>query len=181
MDRPRPWLRYVPAADLGDTDIEFDGLNVHNSAGEKLGRVEGFIIDADSGCPYYVSVNAGGWFRSKHYLLPVGHARFDAARQMFLADLTRERIQRFPGFDLDKFEKLSETELEHIDLVTAAVCCPSDSVKDGTRSWGDRWTHYRNPDWWQSNYYRPDRAGSRGVTAGAEVGRATANDKPGKT
>src|SRR5215216_3109549 len=126
MDRPRPWLRYVEAADLGDTEIDFDNLPVQNPAGEKLGEVEGFIIDADHGRPYYVVVDAGGWFKSKHYLVPVGHVSFDAARQAFAASLTRERIQGFPGFDLDEFEKLSDDELEQLDLNIASVCCPGD-------------------------------------------------------
>ena len=180
MDRPRPWLRYVDAADLGDADIEFEGLDVRNGGGEKLGDVDGFIIDADSGTPYYVVVDSGGWFKSKHFLLPVGHARFDPARQMFVADLERDRIDRFPGFDKDAFEKLSDEELEQIDLRTAAVCCPSDVVSSTTGAWGDRWSHYRQPDWWQSNYYRPDRAGARGIVAGADMGRASAHDRSRK-
>ena len=168
MDRPRPWLRYVEASDLGDTDVDFDGVPVNNPAGEKLGEVDGFIIDSDSARPYYVVVDAGGWFKSKHYLLPVGHAQFDAARQLFVADLSRDRINRFPGFDKDEFEKLSDEELEAIDVRIASACCPGDLVATGSPSWGDRWSHYKQPDWWQSNYYRPDRAGSRGVTAGVE-------------
>ena len=29
--------------------------------------LEGFIIDVNSARPYYVVVNAGGWFRSNHF------------------------------------------------------------------------------------------------------------------
>lgn len=168
MDRPRPWMRYVDASDLCDTDIDFDGLPVQNAAGDRLGTVDGFIIDADDARLYYVVVDAGGWFKSKEYLIPVGHARFDAANRQFFADLTRERIDRFPGFDKDKFHELSDEELERIDLHTASACCPDDLVAAGTKSWSDRWSHYEQPDWWQSNYYRPDHAGGGGVTAGAE-------------
>src|SRR5439155_5655662 len=163
MDRPRPWLRYVEAADLADPDVDFDGLPVGNRAGEKLGEIEGFIMDADTARPYHVVVDAGGWFKSKHYLLPVGHVRFDPARQVFTASLPKERIKRFPGFDLDKFDKLSDEELVQLDLHIAAVCCPGDAVAVPSATWGDRWAHYEEPDWWESNYYRPDHAGSRGV------------------
>lgn len=169
MDRPRPWLRYVEASDLSDTDIDFDGLPVTNATGAKLGDVDGFVIDADSARPYYVVVDAGGWFRSKHYLLPVGHAQFDAARQRFVADLSRDRIDHYPGFDLDEFDKLTDAELERLDERTAAACCPEETgATNSASSWGDRWSHYQTPDWWNSNYYRPDRAGSAGVTTGAE-------------
>src|SRR5262245_41012298 len=161
MNRPRPWLRFVEAADLGDTNVDFDGLPVRNPAGDKLGTVEGFIIDADTARPYHVVVDAGGWFKSTHYLLPVGHAAFDAARQQFVADISRERIDRFPGFDLDRFEKLSDEELEQLDLNIAGVCCPEDVMRSAADARGERWSHYTKPDWWDSNYYRPDRAGGR--------------------
>ena len=178
MDRPRPWFRFVEASDLGDTDVDFDGLAVTSAAGEKLGEVEGFIIDADNARPYYVVVDAGGWFKSKHYLLPIGHARFDAARQSFVADLDRDRIDRYPGFDLDEFEKLSDAAFESLEMNIASACCPTDIAASGSKAWGDRWSHYEQPDWWQSNYYRPDRAGSRGVTAGAEWSSGNETTRP---
>ena len=77
MNRPLPWLRYVDASSLNDDVVDFDGLNVESPTGEHLGDVEGFIVDTNSSRPYYVVVDAGGWFKSKHFLLPVGHTRFD--------------------------------------------------------------------------------------------------------
>ena len=88
-----------------------------------------------------------------------------------MADLTRDRIERFPGFDKDTFDNLSDDELGQLDLGTAAACCPTEAVADSPNSWADRWEHYTLPDWWSSNYYLPDRAGSAGVTAGAEWSR----------
>jgi hypothetical protein len=173
MDRPLPWLRYVDAADLGESDVDFDGMNVRSAVDEKLGEVDGFIVDADSGRPYYVVVDSGGWFQSKHYLIPVGHASLDTARRVLVTDVQHDRIERFPGFDKDRFEKLSQEEIEQFDLSTAAACCPTEAVADGPNSWADRWEHYTLPDWWNSNYYRPDRAGAAGVTAGAEWSRET--------
>jgi len=184
VDRPLPWLRYVDASDLDDTAVDFDGMDVQSAAGDKLGDVDGFIVDSDTGRPYYIVVDSGGWFRSKHYLVPVGHATFEPSRHVFVAELTRENIGRFPGFDKDTFEKLSDEQLERLDLDIASACCPSEAVSKG--AWADRWKHYNEPSWWKSNYYRPDRAGSAGVTAGAEWrnreatkpgGTATAHDK----
>jgi hypothetical protein len=168
MDRPLPWLRYVDAGDLGESGVDFDGMDVRNRAGDKLGDVDGFVVDAQSGRPYYVVVDSGGWFKSKHYLVPVGHIALDTSRQALLADLTRDRIQGFPGFDKDTFDKLSDEEIEQLDLGTAAACCPTEAVAAGPNSWADRWQHYSLPDWWNSTYYSPDRAGGAGVTAGSE-------------
>ena len=111
MDHPLPWLRYMDADDVDDQTIDFDGLKVRNAEMETLGKVEGFIVDSQNARPYYVVVDSGGWFKSKHYLLPVGHARLDDDNDALVVDLPKERINRFPGFDKDKFEKMSESEL----------------------------------------------------------------------
>ena len=76
MDHPLPWLKYVDAKDLEDTEksVKLAGMEVEDPAGEKLGKVEGFIIDIANGRPYHIVVDAGGWFTHKHFLLPVGHA-----------------------------------------------------------------------------------------------------------
>ena len=159
MDRPLPWLRYVDAGDLGESDVDLDGMNVRSIVGDKLGDVDGIIVDADTGRPYYVVVDSGGWFKSRYFLVPVGHVSLDAARESLMADLKRDRIERFPAFDKDAFEKLSDEELEQIDLGTAAACCPTESVADGPNSWADRWEHYAQPAWWNNAYWRSDRAG----------------------
>jgi len=156
MDHPRPWMRYVAADDLDDPSLDFDGLDVESAAGDKLGDVDGFIIDVNSGRPYYVVVDAGGWFRSRDYLLPIGHARLDRQREVLVADLTRDRIEKFPGFDKDQFEKLSDSELDRFGKDTAAACCEGDAAMSTSQSWHER-PHYNQPNWWQTGYYRPER------------------------
>jgi PRC-barrel domain len=158
MDHPRPWLKYVEAGDLDDSTIDFDNLDVENPAGEKLGKVNGFILDADTGHPYHIVVDSRGWFKSKHYLLPIGHGRLDFARRLLVADLTRDRITRFPGFDLARFEKWSEEDFARFNKETADACCVDVTVVT-TEPAEDCSTasHYRRPDWWDSSYYRPDR------------------------
>lgn len=152
MDHPLPWLRYVDADDLDDQTVDFDGLKVRNDAGEKLGEVDGFIVDSDSGRPYYVVVENDGWFKSKHFLLPVGHARMDADNDALVADLPRERIDRFPGFDKDNFEKLSEGDLRRINDEICAACGTSDTSYSTTEPYSSAWDRpdYKQPDWWKS-------------------------------
>ncbi len=169
MDHPLPWLRYVDAGDLDDATIDFDGLDVENAGGEKLGDVNGFILDADSAQPYYIVVDSKGWFKTKHYLLPVGHAQLDAPRKKLIADLTRDHINKFPGFDLDKFEKWTEEDLLRFTSETSDACCIDVTIvtTEPAAPWHAA-QHYQMPSWWDSNYYRPDRAGAKGVTAGAQ-------------
>ena len=180
MDHPRPWLRYVDADDLESSSLEFDDLKVESAAGEKLGDVDGFIVDESTGRPYYVAVDAGGWFKSKLFLLPIGHVAFDSGRKRLIADVTKERVERYPGFDRDEFEKLSDDELRRMDEQIVAACCPEESIGQSTsRSRFDDWAHYKSPSWWQSDFYRPDRADTvmhDMGTMGGDSTRATAHD-----
>lgn len=172
MDHPRPGLRYVDAGDL-DGSFKFDGVEVDSYTDEKLGTVDGFIIDVNSARPYYVVVDAGGWFTSKYFLLPIGHAGLDVPGNKLIADISKDHVKKYPGFDRDEFKELSNDELDRLDRSTAAACCPEDAADNDTdfaRRY-ETWKHYQNATWWDSSYYRPDRADSNmrsmGSTAAA--------------
>jgi len=159
MDHPRPWLRYIDGDDLETSSIDFHKVAVDSASGDKLGTVDGFVVDESTGRPYYVAVDAGGWFKSKLFLLPIGHVAFDAGRKRLIADVTKDRVERFPGFDRGEFEKLSEDELRRMDEQIVAACCPTQTVTQSRdRSRFDEWPHYKSPSWWQADFYRPDRA-----------------------
>lgn len=166
MDHPRPWLRYVDADDLDGSTLEFDGMDVESLGGEKLGGLDGFIIDVSSGRPYYAVVDGGGWFKSKFFLLPIGHVGLDIASRKLVADIERERVKRYPGFDRDEFEKLSDDELNRMDEQMVVACCPNDVAGRSTSARLDSRKHYTSPSWWDADFYRPDRAD----TAAKEVG-----------
>ena len=51
MDHPRPWLRILNADDLDDSAVDFGKLAVTTPSGDKLGKVDGFVVDVDSGRP----------------------------------------------------------------------------------------------------------------------------------
>jgi hypothetical protein len=153
MDHPLPWLRLVEAKDLDDSVIDFKNLKVRNEAGEKLGKVDGFVIDVDTVRPYYVVVDAGGWFKSRDFLLPIGHAEMDEGKDAIVTDLERERVNRFPGFNKGEFEKLKESDLQKISEDISLAC----GFTDVTVAVWERPT-YRLPDWWRPDYYRSERA-----------------------
>jgi hypothetical protein len=87
--------------------------------------------------------------------------------------VSREHVDRFPGFDRDEFEKLSEDELRQMDEEIVVSCCPSEVVeKPASASRFDRWAHYKPPSWWDSSFDRPDRADVNARSmAGAEESR----------
>jgi hypothetical protein len=153
MDHPRPWLRIVNADDLDDSTVDFGKLAVKTPSGDKLGKVDGFIVDVDSGRPYYIVVDASGWFKTKHFLLPIGHAQLDSESDAIVADVARDRVKNFPGFDKGEFAKLSEADLTRLGDETCQACC----VTDVTVSVWEQ-PHYEQPSWWQESYAGRDRS-----------------------
>ena len=145
-------LRYVAAADLSGDHADFDGLDVRNTAGEQLGDVDGFVVDRDSNRPYYVVVDSGGWFSSRHYLVPIGHARFDPDNDSLRIDFDRETIERFPEARIDRFDQMTEEEARRFNEQTLTACCPTEAgARAGDRWDYDAWSHYRQPDWWTTS------------------------------
>jgi len=144
----------VDAKDLDESGMKFDGLDVEGSDGEKLGEVEGFIIDVAARRPRHVAVSAG-WFFHKHFLLPIGHVTLEEGGTKLRADLTKERANRFPGFDKDQFEQLTTEELEQLDRTLASA-----SADEGLGGELDR--HYQTPDWWQTSFYGGDTSSHSG-------------------
>ena len=180
MDHPRPWLKYVDADDVDSSasDIALDAMRVHGTGGDQLGSVDGFVVDGATGRPYYVVVDAGGWFKSKYFLVPIGHVTFDRAQNRLAVDLTRERVHNFPGFDRDEFEKLSEADLNRMDEQIVAACCPTEHVDRSTAgSRYDQWPHYKSPSWWDADFYRPDRADKAMKSMAGAERQAVAPDK----
>jgi hypothetical protein len=137
MDHPRPWMKFVDVKDL-DAEAKFGDMDVLSSDGEKLGRLDGFIIDETSARPYHVVVSAGHWFTHKHFLVPIGHVTTNGST--LIADLPFERAKGFPGFDRKEFERMSADDLTKLN--------------DSLASPWSSGNHYQSPDWWKDNYYR---------------------------
>jgi len=150
VDHPKPWLRYIDADKIQDRTLELDGMKVRNDAGEKLGSVDGLIVDSDSGRTYYLVVDAPGWFSSKQYLLPIGQTHLDDDRDALVVNLSKDQVNRFPGFDKDEFDKLSETDIKRINDDIGMVLEPSASYQADEpyyEAWNRRF--YQYPEWWE--------------------------------
>jgi hypothetical protein len=152
MEQRTSWLSYVDAENITDTSIELDGMKVRNDAGDKLGEVDGLLVDTNSGRAYYVVVDAGGWFKSKHLLMPIGQLTLDADQDALVVNLTKDQVERFPGFDLDRFNTLSDSDLARINRDTLGVLEPDVPYSDldaRDAVWNRR--SYAQPTWWVGN------------------------------
>ncbi len=156
-------LLYLDASDIDDDRLDFDDLDVLDTAGQKLGDVEGFIVHRDTGRPYYVVVDSGGWFSSRSFLVPIGHVRLGPGHDALRSDLDRSVIEHFPEYDEDRFEEMSEDEARLFNERTLNACCASElqGRAAADRYDYDKWSHYAQPDWWRSTWFT---AASPGMT-----------------
>jgi len=170
VDHPLPWLRYVDADSVTMPDLDVDGMKVRNDANDKLGTVDGFIVDSDTMRPYYLVVDSGGWFKSKHFLVPIGHARIDQDSDALVVDISRDRIERFPGFDRDRFAELSEADMRRINDDICTVTSGTTVRYAANDPLSAAWTRpdYRQPGWWTATADRIRAAASATTAARSE-------------
>ena len=144
-------LRFLDANDVHDDVVDYDGLDVIGADGDKIGNLDGFIIDAERGRLYHLVVDSGGWFASREVLVPIGHARIAANRRALIVDLTRDALQRFPEFHADRFREFTDDDLRAFEQRTAAACCPDEPLDDVSVATGsyDTRRHYAQPEWWR--------------------------------
>jgi hypothetical protein len=151
-------LRYLDADNIDDSDINFDGLNVRGRDGDKLGDLDGFILDPTSGRVHYAVVDSGGWFTSRRFLMPIGHAQLDRERRALTVDITKDAIRRYPEFDADRFRQFSADEMRAFEQRMAVACCPDETSSVDAAVQYNTLRHYSQPEWWKRDYYRSDRS-----------------------
>lgn len=150
-------LRFLDADDLDDSAIDFSTLDVHGSDDSDLGDLDGFIVDAEAGRVIYAVVDSGGWFRSRHFAVPIGHARLDTGRRRLDVHVTRKAAEKFPDFNPNDLRRFSDDEMRAFEQRTAIVCCPDDPTDVSGAVQYDTLRHYAQPDWWRGEYQRPER------------------------
>lgn len=152
-------LCYLDADDVTDPVVDYDGLDVYAEDGQKIGDIDGFIVDREARRVNYVVVDSGGWFRSRRLLVPIGHATLSDDRKSLQTDVSREALGRLPEFDEDRFQAFTDDELRAFERNTVVACCPDESLEEvSATTWGyDSRRHYQQPEWWGASRYSADR------------------------
>ena len=77
------------------------GMDVRNAAGENLGTVHDIVIDASQNQVRYAVIGFGGFLGlgQDHFAYPVEVLELTPQRDAVLLRVTREQLERAPGFD----------------------------------------------------------------------------------
>lgn len=88
------------------------GDKVVNLAGEDIGQIEELMIDVTTGRVAYAVLSFGGFLgiRTKLFALPWSAITVDEARKRFVVNVTKESLERMPGFDKDNWPDLSDLD-----------------------------------------------------------------------
>jgi ferritin-like metal-binding protein YciE len=112
-------LRYVDASHAVDAGAfganGREPLPVRNDQSEELGAFDGLLIDPAANRPRYVVVSGGGLLARRKYLLPATVVRFDGSSRMLRVALTKDLAERYPPFDRDRFDAMTDVELDALD------------------------------------------------------------------
>ena len=95
---------------LGATTLVGD--RVVNIAGQDIGRIEELMIDVTTGRVAYAVLSFGGFLGigNKLFALPWSAVTVDEGKKRFVVNVTRESLEKMPGFDKDRWPDLNDLE-----------------------------------------------------------------------
>jgi uncharacterized protein (TIGR02271 family) len=117
-----------------DAEANFAGYDGYDAAGDKLGSIDGVIVDGDSLEPRYVVVDSGGWFTSKQFVVPAGDIReiSDEDRRVFFQRLTKQTLEggHYPRYDERWWDTNAHTEFDRYEQEVARAYRPDRADTD---------------------------------------------------
>ena len=171
-------LQYLDASDVDGTVVDYDGLDVHGPDGTRIGELDGFIVDAAACKLHYAVIDSGGWFRSRRFLVPVGHATVAADHGALRLDVSKDALLQYPEFDEGQFPQFTDDDLRVFERRMSEACCPDATSDDEAREYGAH-PHFAQPEWWTRTSYPHERLRPVEVAAFERTGpRRTAQRIP---
>ena len=88
------------------------GDRVENRKGESLGKIKDIMLNIRQGSIEYIVLEYGGFLGlgEKLFAIPFNRLELDAANQLFLLDLSKEKLEKAPGFDKDHWPETNNHE-----------------------------------------------------------------------
>ncbi len=85
---------------IGDDYYDPTGKTAYGVNEEKIGKIEGALVEDTTGRIRYLIVDVGGWFSSKEVLVPAGLARI-VGDDVFFDSLTESQVDAMEQYDHD--------------------------------------------------------------------------------
>ncbi|ELA09600.1 PRC-barrel domain-containing protein [Moraxella macacae 0408225] len=95
---------------LGADYFDPTDKTAYGIGGEKVGKIEGALVDDTTGRIRYFIVDVGGWFSSKEVLVPAGLARI-ADDEIYFDNLSKEVVEGMDKYDPDYNYSLEQQNL----------------------------------------------------------------------
>jgi sporulation protein YlmC with PRC-barrel domain len=86
------------------------GNDVYNSKDEDLGDIKEIMLDMTSGRVAYAVLSFGGILTlgEKLFAVPWNALKLDTKNKRFTLDIDKERLERAPGFDPDRWPDMAD-------------------------------------------------------------------------
>ena len=86
------------------------GTDVVNPKGDNLGDIKEVVLDPLSGRVAYVVVSFGGFLSmgEKLFAIPFSSFNYNVAKNEYVLDITKERLEAAPGFDSDHWPSMAD-------------------------------------------------------------------------
>lgn len=85
---------------IGDDYYDPTGKTAFGVDEDKIGKIEGALVEDTTGRIRYLIVDVGGWFSSKEVLVPAGLARI-VGDDVFFDSLTKSQVEAMEVYDHD--------------------------------------------------------------------------------
>ncbi|WP_199508889.1 MULTISPECIES: PRC-barrel domain-containing protein [unclassified Psychrobacter] len=85
---------------IGDDYYDPTGKTAYGINEEKIGKIEGALVEDTTGRIRYLIVDVGGWFSAKEVLAPAGLARI-VGDDVFFDSLTKSQVEAMEVYDHD--------------------------------------------------------------------------------
>jgi uncharacterized protein (TIGR02271 family) len=117
-----------------DAEANLEGYDGYDAHGDKLGSIDGVIVDGDSLEPRYLVVDSGGWFTSKQFVVPAGDIREinDENRRVFFQRLTKPTLEsgQYPRYDERWWDTNAHAEFDRYEQDVAHAYQPDRAATD---------------------------------------------------
>ena len=117
-----------------DAEANLAGYDGYDTHGEKLGSIDGVIVDGDSLEPRYLVVDSGGWFTSKQFVVPAGDVREinDEDQRVYFQRLTKSTLEsgQYPRYDERWWDTNAHAQFDRYEQRVAHAYQPDRPASD---------------------------------------------------